>query len=197
MTLQGTVTLVSLFAPHRDTGKLTCSDTKVVVSAKSTSDPQACKPFPPDPNSSASTINTVAREIAEDRRGSGESLALKCDVRFYEECQKLITESWSWKRRLDVVVYNSGAIWWSSIENTPMKRFRLMQSINPEGLYGIVQEVLQKWKTESQTEGRIVVISPPIYSRFVKGKTAYASKSDLWSGKMKDTDELPQWESTV
>lgn len=118
-------------------------------------------------------------------------------MRFYEECQKLITESWSWKRRLDVVVYNSGAIWWSSIENTPMKRFRLMQSINPEGLYGIVQEVLQKWKTESQTEGRIVVISPPIYSRFVKGKTAYASKSDLWSGKMKDTDELPQWESTV
>lgn len=79
------------------------------------------------------------------------------------------------------MIYNSGAIWWSSIENTPMKRFRLMQSINPEGLYGIVQEVLAKWKAETQTEGRIVVISPPIYSRFVKGKTAYASKSDSHS----------------
>ena len=38
--------------------------------------------------------------------------------------------------RLDVVVYNSGAIWWSSVQNTPMKRFRLMQQVNVEGLYG-------------------------------------------------------------
>lgn len=28
---------------------------------------------------------------------------------------------------IDVVVYNSGAIWWSSVEKTDMKRFQLMQ----------------------------------------------------------------------
>ena len=77
--------------------------------------------------------------------------------------------------RIDVVVYNSGAIWWSSVEKTPMKRFQLMQRVNPEGLYGTVQAVLpEMYKNGAKGKGRIVVISPPIYSRFFKGKTAYA-----------------------
>lgn len=79
--------------------------------------------------------------------------------------------------RLDLLVYNSGAIWWASVENTPMKRFQLMQRINPEGLYGTVQATLPhfyKNGSDGKGKGRIVVISPPIYSRFLKGKTAYA-----------------------
>jgi NAD(P)-dependent dehydrogenase (short-subunit alcohol dehydrogenase family) len=79
--------------------------------------------------------------------------------------------------RLDVLVYNSGAIWWASVENTPMKRFQLMQKINPEGLYGTIQATLPhfyKNGSDGKGKGRIVVISPPIYSRFLKGKTAYA-----------------------
>ena len=48
-----------------------------------------------------------------------------------------------------------------------------MQQINPEGLYAAVSAALpiferQGWK------GRIIVVSPPIYSRFFRGKTAYA-----------------------
>lgn len=35
--------------------------------------------------------------------------------------------------RIDVLIYNSGAIWWASVENTPIKRFQLMQRVNPEG----------------------------------------------------------------
>jgi hypothetical protein len=31
--------------------------------------------------------------------------------------------------KLDVLVYNSGAIWWASVENTPTKRFQLMQKV--------------------------------------------------------------------
>lgn len=79
--------------------------------------------------------------------------------------------------RLDVVVYNSGAIWWSSVEKTPMKRFQLMQRINPEGLYGTVQACLPylyKNGNDGKGRGRLVVVSPPIYSRFFRGKTAYA-----------------------
>ena len=79
--------------------------------------------------------------------------------------------------QLDVLVYNSGAIWWASVENTPMKRFQLMQRINPEGLYGSVQACLPHFYKnggDGKGKGRIIVISPPIYSRFLKGKTAYA-----------------------
>jgi NAD(P)-dependent dehydrogenase (short-subunit alcohol dehydrogenase family) len=48
-----------------------------------------------------------------------------------------------------------------------------MQRVNPEGLYATIQSCLphfakQNWKA------RIIVVSPPIYSRFFRGKTAYA-----------------------
>lgn len=54
-----------------------------------------------------------------------------------------------------------------------MKRFQLMQRVNPEGLYGAVQAALPHLK-RSRVGGRILVVSPPIYSRFFRGKTAYA-----------------------
>jgi NAD(P)-dependent dehydrogenase (short-subunit alcohol dehydrogenase family) len=53
-----------------------------------------------------------------------------------------------------------------------MKRFQLMQRVNVEGLYGTVQAALPHLKREKK--GRIVIVSPPIYSRFFRGKTAYA-----------------------
>ncbi|AEO69438.1 uncharacterized protein THITE_2119847 [Thermothielavioides terrestris NRRL 8126] len=53
-----------------------------------------------------------------------------------------------------------------------MKRFQLMQRVNVEGLYGAVQAALPHLKREGA--GRIVVVCPPIYSRFFRGKTAYA-----------------------
>lgn len=62
-----------------------------------------------------------------------------------------------------------------------------MQSVNPEGLYATVQAALPHLKASrgnhsssssssapSSGGGRIIVVSPPIYSRFFRGKTAYA-----------------------
>lgn len=54
-----------------------------------------------------------------------------------------------------------------------MRRFQLMQRVNPEGLYGSVQAALPYLK-RSSVGARIIIISPPIYSRFFRGKTAYA-----------------------
>jgi NAD(P)-dependent dehydrogenase (short-subunit alcohol dehydrogenase family) len=54
-----------------------------------------------------------------------------------------------------------------------MERFQLMQRVNPEGLYGTIQAVLPHFKRNGW-KGRIIVVSPPIYSRFFRGKTAYA-----------------------
>ncbi|KAH0538760.1 hypothetical protein FGG08_004648 [Glutinoglossum americanum] len=142
----------------------------VVVSAKSTSGAAAVEPFPPDPNSRQSTINTVAREILD---AGGDVAAIPVDVRDYGSVRRLVDETVKKYGRLDVLIYNSGAIWWASVEKTPMKRFQLMQRVNPEGLYGAVQASLPYFKVNGW-KGRIVVVSPPIYSRFFKGKTAYA-----------------------
>ena len=104
----------------------------VVVAAKTTSDAYKTDPFPPDPNSTKSTINTVVREIKEHR---GDAIALPVDVRDFQSIKNLIDETVSILGSLDVMVYNSGAIWWASVEDTPMKRFQLMQRVNPEGSY--------------------------------------------------------------
>ncbi|KAF5027256.1 hypothetical protein F66182_672 [Fusarium sp. NRRL 66182] len=130
----------------------------VVVAAKTISDPSnPPNPFPPNPNSSASTITTVAQEITS---AGGDAIAVQVDVRHPESAYG----------RLDVLVYNSGAIFWAPISSTPVKRFQLMQRVNPEGLYATIQAALP----HLPSTGRIVVVSPPIYSRFFRGKTAYA-----------------------
>jgi NAD(P)-dependent dehydrogenase (short-subunit alcohol dehydrogenase family) len=102
----------------------------VAVAAKSTSDAQKVVPFPPDPNSTQSTINTVVREI---REAGGDALALAVDVRDFASITELVDETVRLLGSLDVLVYNSGAIWWASVEDTSMKRFQLMQRVNPEG----------------------------------------------------------------
>lgn len=141
-----------------------------MLSAKTTSDASTVTPFPPDPNSSQSTINTVEREIHE---AGGHAATVAVDVRDAAQIQHAVDETVRVFGKLDVLVYNSGAIWWSSVEKTPLKRFKLMQQVNPEGLYASVQAALPFFE-KGGWKGRIIVVSPPIYSRFFRGKTAYA-----------------------
>lgn len=142
----------------------------VVLAAKTTSDASKCTPFPPDPNSNQSTINTVEREVTE---AGFTAFAFPVDTRDFDSIQALVAATVERFGRLDVLVYNSGAIWWSSVEKTPMKRFQLMQRVNVEGLYGTVQACLPHFKAGGW-KARVIVVSPPIYSRFFRGKTAYA-----------------------
>lgn len=148
-----------------------------MVAAKTTSDAYSKDAhFPPDPNSSHSTVNTVEREI---RESGGHATAVQVDTRDPEAVTRVVDETVRLYGKLDVLVYNSGAIWWSSVEKTSMKRFKLMQQVNPEGLYASVQAVLPHFE-KNGWKGRIIVVSPPIYSRFFKGKTAYAMGMNLF-----------------
>jgi len=142
----------------------------VVIAAKSVSDASTVKPFPPNPDSQESTISTVEREIQEF---GGDAFAIAVDVRDFDSVTKMVNDTVKKYGRLDVIIYNSGAIWWASVEDTPMKRFQLMQKVNPEGLYGTIQAALPHFKANGW-KARIIVVSPPIYSRFFRGKAAYA-----------------------
>ncbi|KAH7111161.1 short chain dehydrogenase [Dactylonectria estremocensis] len=143
---------------------------KVVVAAKTVSDVPKTTPFPPDPNSQQSTITTVTREI---REAGGEATAIQVDTRNFESIRNMVDSTVKLYGSLDVLIYNPGAIWWSSVEQTSLKRFQLLQSVNVEGLYTTVQAAFPHFK-RNDWKGRIIVVSPPIYSRFFRGKTAYA-----------------------
>jgi len=148
----------------------------VIVAAKTVSDPSKPLPHKPDPKSPESTITTVANEITSS---GGSATAIQVDVRYPESVQSLVAQTIKTHGRLDVLVYNSGAIHWNSVENTPLKKFQLMQKVNPEGLYATIQACLPHLRSAVSSRhgpgvGRIVVVSPPIYSRFFRGKTAYA-----------------------
>lgn len=116
--------------------ELTCYATAVVVCAKTTSDAHAIpsSEWPPNPNSQESTINTVAREIQES---GGSALALPVNTRDHASIDKLVNDVVAGLGSIDVLIYNSGAIWWSAIETTPLKRYKLMQEVNAEGKFAI------------------------------------------------------------
>jgi len=57
-----------------------------VLAAKSSSDASKVKPFPPDPNSSLSTIDTVAREIIE---AGASATTITVDVRDYTAVERM------------------------------------------------------------------------------------------------------------
>ena len=46
--------------------------------------------------------------------------------------------------------------------------------LTAEGLYATIQAILPVFKEKMDWKGRIIVVSPPVYSRFFRGKTAYA-----------------------
>lgn len=141
----------------------------VVVAAKSADPHRPSSASSPNPNSRESTITTVTAEI--HALGST-ATAIAVDVRSAPSIDNLISSTISQLGRIDAVVYNAGAIWWSSIATTPLKRYKLMQEVNSEGLYATVQALLPHFL--ERKKGRIIVVSPPIYQRFTYGKGAYA-----------------------
>lgn len=62
----------------------------VVVAAKSSSDATKTFPWPPDPNSSQSTISTVQREITE---AGGKATAITVDVRNFGEIELMVKKA--------------------------------------------------------------------------------------------------------
>ncbi|EJD36690.1 short chain dehydrogenase family protein [Auricularia subglabra TFB-10046 SS5] len=138
----------------------------VGVAAKTRSPPGAALDGV-DPNSPESTVDTVAHDIV---KAGGRAHAVTVDVRDENSVKAMVEEAVQKFGKLDVLVYNSGAIWWASVKDTPLKRFQLMQRVNPEGLYATVSCALPHLAEDA----RVVVVSPPIYSRFTRGKTAYA-----------------------
>ncbi|KAL1922684.1 uncharacterized protein VTP21DRAFT_10223 [Calcarisporiella thermophila] len=114
------------------------------------------------------TIHSVVQLIKEK---GGKAIPMKCDVRneqdisrVFEETQKHLPD-----HKVTAVIYNSGAITWGPVHETPLKKYDLLHSINARGCYIAVQHWLR-----INNPSRFIVLSAPIYSRFFRGKVPYA-----------------------
>lgn len=144
----------------------------VVLASKSTSNNSKTSFTPPDPNSRESTIHTVCAEITA-LSPSYAATPIPVDVRSRASIQSLIDQTIAIHSRIDVLVYNAGAIHWGTVGSTPLKRFNLLQQINPDGLYATIQACLSQFEKQNW-KARVIVVCPPIYQRFFRGKVAYA-----------------------
>lgn len=116
------------------------------------------------------TIHTVASEA---RAYNVIALPIQCDVRSESAIQNMITtaEKKFGKNCIDILICNSGALWWKDVIDTPMTKYDLVNEVNSRATFSCIQKVLPHMK--SKKYGRIIVMSPPIDMRLVDGKVAY------------------------
>ena len=117
------------------------------------------------------TIFTTAKEI-ENLKLRANAIPIECNVRKVEDINNAVETCVAHFGSLDVVIYNAGAILWNKVIDTSMKRFDVMLDVNIRGAYATTQAVLPSFLEKKH--GKIIMVSPPIYSRFFKGKTPYA-----------------------
>jgi len=137
---------------------------KVAIAAKT------AEPHPKLPG----TIYTAAKEI-EDLGGT--ALPLIVDVRSEDDVQKSIEETVKQLGGIDILINNASAISLTGTQETPMKTFDLMHSINLRGTY-LVSKCALPYLKESATKGRnphILNNSPPLSMKPVwfKNHVAY------------------------
>ncbi len=103
------------------------------------------------------TIHTAVDAI---KAAGGEAIAIACDVRDEEQIKSAIAKTVETFGGIDIVVNNAGAIQLTDTENTDMKRFDLMQSVNARAVFMTVKHALPHLK--KSTNAHILSLSPPL-----------------------------------
>lgn len=103
---------------------------------------------------------TIHSAVDEIKAAGGEAIAIACDVRDEEQIKNAIAKTVEVFGGIDIVVNNAGAIQLTDTENTDMKRFDLMQSVNARAVYMTVKHALPHLK--KSTNPHILNLSPPL-----------------------------------
>ena len=106
------------------------------------------------------SIYTVSKEIEEQ---GGTALPIKCNVRNEKDINTAMETCMDKFGGLDYAIYNAGAVIWAKVQDTPVRRFNMLNEVNLRGSYCMIQSVLPHFLKEKK--GKILLVSPPIYSR--------------------------------
>ncbi|KAF5293756.1 hypothetical protein FQA39_LY03241 [Lamprigera yunnana] len=119
----------------------------VVIAAKT------AEPHPKLPG----TIYTTVKEVEEC---GGKGLACVVDVRDEGQVSSAIEETVKKFGGIDILINNASAISLTNTENTPMKRYDLMNSINARGTFLVSKLCFPYLKKSSHAH--ILTLSPPL-----------------------------------
>lgn len=132
----------------------------VVVAAKTV------RPHPKLPG----TIHTAAEEIEE---AGGRALAVQADIRFEDQVAAAMDRAAETFGGIDILVNNASAIYLAPVEDTPLKRYDLMQQVNARGTF-LCSKAAIPFLRESDNP-HILTLSPPLdlAPKWFGGHTAY------------------------
>lgn len=114
------------------------------------------------------TIFTAAEEI--EQFGTV-VLPVRCDVTDLQSINGAVDLTLDRFDRVDAVINNAGALWWRTMDETPMKRFDLVMNVNVRGSFAVTSAFLPIMK--EQKSGHVIVMSPPISKAMIPGRIAY------------------------
>ena len=126
----------------------------------------AAKTVEPNPRL-AGTLGEVAEQI---RALGREAIVLPTDVRDSDQVEKMVADTVSHFGRLDALVNNAGAIFWSSVADWPVKRFDLVFGVNVRAAFLASRAAIPHLRKQG---GHIVMMSPPINPAAAPGKGPY------------------------
>ncbi len=106
------------------------------------------------------TIYTAAEAV---REAGGEALPLVCDIRDAEQVAAAVEATVQAFGGIDIVVNNASAISLTGTEQTPIKRYDLMNQINARGTFLTTQTALPHLKRGDNPH--ILTLSPPLDMR--------------------------------
>jgi len=104
------------------------------------------------------TIYTAAEEISA--AGGGKVLPLQGDIRFEDRIKEMVAQTIDTFGQLDILVNNASAINIATTEQTEVKRFDLVQSINVRGTFFMSQACIPHLKKAHNPH--ILNLSPPL-----------------------------------
>jgi len=103
------------------------------------------------------TIYSAAQEI---EAAGGKALPLQCDIRFEDQIQEVVNKAAETFGGLDILVNNASAINLSGTEQTDVKRFDLMHSINVRGTFLVTRACVPHLRKAENPH--ILTLSPPL-----------------------------------
>ncbi len=117
------------------------------------------------------TIHTAAAEI---QRAGGIALPIVCDIRHEDQVQRAIDLTVATFGSIDICVNNASAISLTATEETEMKRFDLMSSINTRGTFLVTKLCLPHLRRAANPH--VVMLSPPLdlHPKWFAGHVAYS-----------------------